>query len=60
PGATVTCTPAALDTSAARTTSEVRVTVVVAKGTAPGSYHGHLLAQGLPEVVLPVRLEVVA
>lgn len=60
PGVALTCTPPVLETSAARTSSEVRVSVVVPANTAPGSYHGHLLASGLPEVVLPVRLEVVA
>jgi hypothetical protein len=37
-----------------------RVTVSVPAGTAPGSYHGHVLAHGLPEIALAVRLEVVA
>jgi hypothetical protein len=56
----VRCTPDHLDTSTARQAAEVRVTVTVPKGTAPGTYHGHLLATGLPEVVLALRLEVVA
>lgn len=60
PAIAVGTTPTHLETSDARSTSEVRVTVVVPEGTAPGSYHGHLLATGLPEVVLPLRLEVVA
>lgn len=60
PGAALTCTPGQLDTAVVRTSSEVRVTVVVPAGTAPGSYHGHLLAAGLPEIALAVRLEVVA
>jgi hypothetical protein len=58
-GRAVHCEPDHLDTSAARTTAEVRVAVKVPKGTAPGTYHGHLLATGLPEVVLALRLEVV-
>ena len=36
------------------------VQVAVPTGTAPGAYHGHVLAHGLPEVALAVRLEVVA
>jgi hypothetical protein len=60
PGEALTCTPSALHTAAARTTSEIRVTVQVPGETGPGTYHGHLLAEGLPEVVLALRLEVVA
>jgi hypothetical protein len=60
PGSACTCTPAVLETSAARTTSEIRVSVRVPDGTRPGTYHGHLLADGLPEVALALRLEVVA
>jgi hypothetical protein len=37
-----------------------RLRVAVPSGTAPGAYHGHVLAHGLPEVALAVRLEVVA
>lgn len=59
PGSALTAAPDRLDTSVARSSSEVRITVVVPPGTAPGQYHGHLLAAGLPEVVLPLRLEVV-
>jgi hypothetical protein len=59
PAAALSCAPGELDTSVARSSSEVRITVVVPLGTPTGSYHGHLLARGLPEVVLPVRLEVV-
>ncbi len=60
PGTAVACTPALLDTSVARSSTEVRVSAVVPAGTAPGTYHGHLLARGLPEVALALRLEVVA
>jgi hypothetical protein len=42
--------------SAARPTT--RVTVAVPANTAPGAYHGHVLANGLPEVVLPVQVGV--
>jgi hypothetical protein len=37
-----------------------RVRLAVPTGTAPGAYHGHVLAHGLPEVALAVRLEVIA
>jgi hypothetical protein len=60
PSAALRCVPDHLDTTTARRTAEVRVTVTVPADTPPGSYHGHLLASGLPEVVLPLRLEVVA
>lgn len=59
-GASLSAAPSHLDTSVPRSSSEVRISVRVPDGTPPGAYHGHLLATGLPEVVLPVRLEVVA
>ncbi|HEX6227952.1 MAG TPA: hypothetical protein VFZ41_00645 [Solirubrobacterales bacterium] len=50
--------PPLLDTFALRSSQEIRVTVEVPEGTAPGVYHGHILASGLPEVGLAVRIEV--
>jgi hypothetical protein len=52
--------PPLLDTFALRASEEVVVTVRVPGGTAPGSYRGHILAAGLPEVGLPVTVEVCA
>ncbi len=60
PSSAVASLPTMLDTSVARSSREVRVTIAVPPATPPGAYHGHLLAHGLPEVALPVRLEVVA
>lgn len=60
PGASVTCTPPSLHTDSNRTTTEVVVSARVPVGTSPGIYHGHLLARGLPEVALALRLEVVS
>jgi hypothetical protein len=60
PGERVSTTPAVLDTAAPRTSTEVMVSVAIPDRTRPGSYHGHLLADGLPEVVLPIVVEVVA
>jgi hypothetical protein len=40
--------------------TEVRVTVTVPAGAAPGTYHGTVLATGLPEVHLALRVDVVA
>ena len=57
PAGSVGFEPPALDTSASPS-HQVRVNVDVATGTAPGRYHGHLLVAGLPEVALPVRLDV--
>jgi hypothetical protein len=50
--------PPLLDTFALRSSQEVLVTVEVPEATAPGVYHGHILAAGLPEVGLAVRVEV--
>lgn len=50
--------PPLLDTFALRSSQEVRVTVQVPEGAMPGVYRGHILAAGLPEVGLPVRVEV--
>lgn len=56
--ACVTFEPPALDTSAARTSHEVRVTVTLPPDVAAGVYHGHVLVSGLDEVWLPMRVEV--
>jgi hypothetical protein len=50
--------PPMLDSFDLRSSHEVVVTVAVPPGTRPGAYHGHILAVGLPEVSLAVRLEV--
>jgi hypothetical protein len=50
--------PAVLDSFDLRTTHELVVTVAVPDDTPPGTYHGHVLANGIPEVSLAVRLEV--
>jgi hypothetical protein len=50
--------PPLLDSFDLRSSRELVVTVAVPEGTRPGAYHGHLLATGLPEVSLAVRLEV--
>jgi hypothetical protein len=52
--------PPMLDSFDLRSSKEVVVTVAVPTGTPPGTYHGHILAVGLPEVSLAVRLEVAA
>jgi hypothetical protein len=52
--------PPMLDTFDLRSSRELLVTVEVPAGTRPGSYHGHILAAGLPEISLPVRVEVAA
>ena len=60
PGELVSTTPAALDTTATRTSLSVAVSVAVPDHIRPGTYYGHLLADGLPEVVLPIAVEVVS
>ena len=60
PGDLVSTTPAVLDTAASRTSEPVAVSVAVPDRVRPGTYHGHLLAEGLPEIALPIVLEVVS
>ena len=50
--------PPMLDSYDLRSSHELVVTVAVPVETAPGAYYGHILATGLPEVSLAVRLEV--
>jgi hypothetical protein len=50
--------PPTLDSFDLRSSHEVVVTVAVPEGTRPGAYYGHILATGMPEVSLPVCLEV--
>jgi hypothetical protein len=50
--------PPLLDSFELRSSHELDVTVAVPEGTRPGIYHGHILAVGLPEVSLTVRVEV--
>jgi hypothetical protein len=52
--------PPMLDSFDLRSSHELGVTVTVPAGTPPGIYHGHVLAAGLPEISLAVRLEVAA
>jgi hypothetical protein len=57
PAAAVTFDPPTLG-PAATTPTEIRVCVVLPAGTGPGTYHGTVLATGLPEVHLALRVEV--
>jgi hypothetical protein len=50
--------PPFLDSFDPRSSHELVVTVAVPEATRPGAYHGHVLARGLPEVSLGVRIEV--
>lgn len=50
--------PPMLDSFDLRSSHELLVTVAVPARTPPGTYHGHILAVGLPEVSLALRLEV--
>ncbi|MET0902310.1 MAG: hypothetical protein ABWZ52_03640 [Acidimicrobiales bacterium] len=59
-GELVSTAPTVLDTAASRTSAAVAVSVAVPDRIRPGTYYGYLLADGLPEVVLPVVLEVVS
>jgi hypothetical protein len=50
--------PPMLDSFELQSSHEVVVTIAVPEGTRPGAYYGHILATGMPEVRLPVLLEV--
>jgi hypothetical protein len=56
PRRAVRCDPDVLPAGSPRTSHEVTVRVVVPPKAKPGTYHGHLLAEGLDEVSLPIRL----
>lgn len=58
PASAVTCQPERIDRLEAGASSEVLVTVAVPDGAAPGTYHGQLLVEGLPDVVFPLRVRV--
>jgi len=57
-GAAVDFEPVEIGGDAAGSPMEVRVCITIPAGAAPGTYHGTVLAAGLPEVHLPLRLEV--
>jgi hypothetical protein len=59
PARAVRFDPASVEALAPRSSREIHVTVRVPARTTPGTYHGHVLATGVPEVVLPLRVEVV-
>lgn len=50
--------PPLLESFDLRSSEEIEVTVAVPEGARPGTYRGHVLAAGLPEVALPLTLEV--
>jgi hypothetical protein len=58
PSALVVFDPPAIDSAAARTSHAVRVRVRVPPDARPGPHLGHILAFGLPEVSLALRLDV--
>jgi hypothetical protein len=58
PAGTVTVEPATLDPLADGDRVELSVSVTVDPATPPGTYHGLLLADGLPDAALAVRLVV--
>lgn len=59
PAEAVSFTPALLDGNGSSAPA-TRVQLSVPAGTAAGSYYGHVLASGLPEIALAVRAEVMA
>jgi hypothetical protein len=50
--------PPLLESFDLRSSEEIEVTVAVPGDAQPGTYRGHVLAAGLPEVALPLVLEV--
>ena len=58
PVTAVTCSPTRIDRLEADQSREILVTVAVAEDASPGAYHGQLLVDGLPDVVFPLRVQV--
>jgi hypothetical protein len=58
PSSSVTCAPARIERLGPDASSELLVTVSVGEDTPPGTYHGQLLVDGLPDVVFPLRTTV--
>jgi hypothetical protein len=58
PATAVTCQPERLERLESGASREVLVTVAVPDDAAPGTYHGQLLVDGLPDVVFPLRVRV--
>ena len=58
PAAAVTCQPERIDRLEPGASADVVVTVAVPDDAAPGTYHGQLLVDGLPDVVFPLRVRV--
>lgn len=56
PTASVTCQPERIDRLEAGASSDVLVTVAVPDDATPGTYHGQLLVEGLPDVVFGLRV----
>lgn len=54
----VTCAPQRIDRLDPDASCEILVTVAIGEDAAPGTYHGQLLVDGLPDVVFPLRIEV--
>ena len=59
PATAVTCAPARIDHLDPHASRELLVTVAVGEDASPGTYHGQLLVDGLPDVVFPLRVCVV-
>jgi hypothetical protein len=57
-GTTVTCTPGRIDRLDPDASLEILVTVAVVEDTSPGTYHGQLLVEGLPDVVFALHVRV--
>lgn len=60
PANVVTCAPARIDRLDPDASREILVTVALGEDAPPGAYHGQLLVDGLPDVVFPLRVRVLA
>ncbi len=58
PATAVTCAPGRIDRLGPDASCELLVTVHVGQDASPGTYHGQLLVDGLPDVVFPLRVGV--
>ncbi len=58
PSSAITCTPARIELLDPGASVDILVTAAIGEGAPAGTYHGLVLADGLPEVVFPLRIRV--
>lgn len=58
PSSAITCTPARIDRLDAGGSADILVTAAIGEDAPAGTFHGLVLADGLPDVVFPLRVRV--